>query len=116
MLCPDAQMLLIADTPANQDMSVGARLLRKQRSSTLTPTRLLNNGTSTEDSDDSDAYTRSQSVKGQTPLSMILPRRALSDKRFAKMLPEESSQLIEVQCKNFDLFPLMSTSSALAAV
>jgi hypothetical protein len=30
MLCPEAQMLLIADKPANDDMSVGARLSRKQ--------------------------------------------------------------------------------------
>ena len=30
LLCPEAQMLLIADKPANDDMSVGARLSRKQ--------------------------------------------------------------------------------------
>ena len=109
MLCPGAQMLLIADKPANQDMSVAARLSRKQRSAKLGPEKLLNNGTSTDD-----AWL--QLVRGPRPLSMILPRRAISDPRFVKMLPEEESPLVEVQCKDFDLFPLTPTSSAVTTV
>merc|ERR1712216_57932 len=109
MLCPGAQMLLIADKPANQDMSVAARLSRKQRSAKLGPEKLLNNGTSTDD-----AWL--QLERGSRPLSMILPRRAISDPRFVKMLPEEESPLVEVQCKDFDLFPLTPTSSAVTTV
>jgi hypothetical protein len=54
--------------------------------------------------------------RAQTPLSMIVPRRAISDSRFAKLLPEQQSSLVEVQCKNFDLFPILPISSAVAAV
>lgn len=113
MLCPDAQLLLIADKPANEDMSVAARLSRKQRKSKLSPKpRLLNNGTATED-DESDPL----GLAGKHPLSMIVPRRAISDSRFANRLPKQKSDLVEVQCKNFDLFPLVPTaSSAVAAV
>ena len=113
MLCPDAQLLLIADRPANEDMSVAARLSRKQLKSKLSPEpRLLNNGTATED-DESDLLEQA----GKHPLSMIVPRRAISDSRFANRLPEQKSDLVEVQCKNFDLFPLVPTaSSAVAAV
>ena len=40
MLCPEAQMLLIADKPANDDMSVGARLSRKQAFSKILESQL----------------------------------------------------------------------------
>jgi len=114
MLCPDAKMLLIADKPANEDMSVAARLERKQRSSKLSPPeRLLNNSTGTNGEEDETLFHVSRT---HTPLSMIVPRKAISDSRFAKMLPEQQSALVEVQCKNFDLFPLFPTSSAVAAV
>ena len=84
-------MLLIADKPANQDMSVAARLSRKQRLAKLGAEKLLNNGTSTDDA------ASMEMGQGQPPLSMILPRRAISDPRFVKMLPEEQSPLVEVQ-------------------
>ena len=57
-----------------------------------------------------------QEPRAQTPLSMIVPRRAISDARFAKLLPAQQSSLVEVQCKKFDLFPILATSSAVAAV
>jgi len=110
MLCPGAQMLLIADKPANQDMSVAARLSRKQRLAKLGAENLLNNGTRTED------RASMEMGQGQPPLSMILPRRAISDPRFVKMLPEEQSPLVEVQCKKFELIPLTPTSSAVTTV
>lgn len=131
MLCPDAQMLLIADKPANADMSIAARLTRKQRSAKLGAEReskrtsegLLNNSSSTTAEDlrsDSDGLHIPLSAgrfSGQPPLSMILPRRVLSDGRFAKMLPAEQSPLVEVQCKNFDLVPLFPrTSSAVTTI
>ena len=88
-------------------------LSRKQRLAKLPPARLLNNGTSTGEAEEASTI---EEPRAQTPLSMIVPRRAISDARFAKLLPQQQSSLVEVQCKNFDLFPILPISSAVAAV
>ena len=94
-------------------MSAFLCLSRKQRLAKLPPARLLNNGTSTGEAEEASTM---EEPRAQTPLSMIVPRRAISDSRFAKLLPEQQSSLVEVQCKNFDLFPILPISSAVAAV
>ena len=50
--------------------------------------------------------------------SSILPRRAISESRFAKMLPTEESRLIELQCHDFNVLPLFppAASAAVATV
>ena len=52
-----------------------------QRSASLTPERLLNNGTSTHTDEEGGS---SQRLRTEKPLSMIVPRRAISDSRFAR--------------------------------
>merc|ERR1719337_445185 len=110
MLCPEAQMLLIADKPANADMSIAARLSRKKQNAP----RLLNNATASDDKLEHDKSKHPD----QHPLSMILPRRAISESRFAKMLPTEESRLIELQCHDFNVLPLFppAASAAVATV
>ena len=114
MLCPEAQMLLIADKPANADMSIAARLSRKQQKPKQNAPRLLNNATASDDKLEHDKSKHPD----QHPLSMILPRRAISESRFAKMLPTEESRLIELQCHDFNVLPLFppAASAAVATV
>uniref|UniRef100_A0A7S0HUF6 BZIP domain-containing protein n=1 Tax=Hanusia phi TaxID=3032 RepID=A0A7S0HUF6_9CRYP len=107
VLCPEAQ-LLIADKPAN-DMSVSARLIRKQSKPLSPPPR---NGTAEEVK--TEQIAPKEDGRMFSALSMILPRNVLDSQNFAEYLPKQLSPLVEVQCSSFNLHPLFPNSISLS--